>query len=357
MNSEQEQQNAPATETAPPAAPPPMGKSPLGKSFNAGLLVAIAALAVSGWVWLDSRQTLHSMQEEMAKRLSDMDNRNKEGRILAGQAQEGTREALVKLGVLDSKVADSQSQQIALEALYQEMSRSRDEWALAEVEQTLLTASEQLQLAGNVKAALIALQTADSRLARLDRPQLLPVRKAIAQDIQRLQAVPFVDVPGISLRLDNLAASINDLPLALDHIPSPPAASPPKNTPPEGFWAKIVREARDDFFHLVRIQQMENPAAPLLSPSQATYLRENLRLRLLSARLALLQHDETSYRSDLHAVENALNRYFDTKAKPTHTALETLKQLNATSITVALPDLSASLGAVRSQKTARGANR
>lgn len=355
MNSAQEQQNAPATETPPPVAP--SLSAPPGRSFNAGLVVAVAALAVSGWVWLDSRQTLHSMQEEMAKHLSEMDNRNKEGRILAGQAQEGTREALVKLGVLESKVADSQSQQIALEALYQEMSRSRDEWALAEVEQTLLTASEQLQLAGNVKAALIALQTADSRLARLDRPQLLPVRKAIAQDIQRLQAVPFVDVPGISLRLDNLAASINDLPLALDHIPSPPAASAPKNTPQEGFLAKIAREVRDDFFHLVRIQRMENPAAPLLNPSQATYLRENLRLRLLSARLALLQHDESSYRSDLRAVENALNRYFDTKAKATRAALESLKQLSATSVTVALPDLSASLGAVRSQKAARGGSR
>ncbi len=351
MNSEQEPHSAPL-EASPSTTPPDSGKQRLGKGLNAGILIAVAALALSAWVWLDSRHNLQALQEDMAKRLSEIDARNKEGRILAGQAQEGTREALVKLGVLDSKIADSQNQQIALEALYQEMSRSRDEWALAEVEQTLLTASEQLQLAGNVKAALIALQTADSRLARLDRPQLLPVRKAIGQDIQRLQTIPFVDVPGISLRLDNLAASVNDLPLALDHTPSAPVHLT-KDAPAEGFWAKVVREARDDFFHLVRIQRMENPTAPLLNPSQATYVRENLRLRLLSARLALLQHDETSYRSDLKAVETALNRYFDTKAKVTRIALDTIKQLGTASVTVALPDLSVSLNAVRSQKISK----
>ncbi len=320
--------------------------------FNLGMGAAIVALAVSAGVWLDSRQTLQGLQQDVAKRLGEMDSRNKESRIVAGQAQEGSREALVKLGVLENKVADSQSQQLALEALYQEMSRSRDEWALAEVEQILLTASEQLQLAGNVKAALIALQTADSRLARLDRPQLIPLRKTLNQDIQRLQTLPLVDVTGISLRLDNLAAGVDGLPLALGS-PSDKPIEQSKEAAPESVWAKLAREAWQDFFQLIRVQRMENPSAPLLSPSQATYVRENLRLRLLSARLALLQHDEAGYRNDLKAVEAGLNRYFDAQAKSTRVALETVGQLASASVIATLPDISASLNAVRSFKLSK----
>lgn len=342
MNTEQEQ---PGTATPPPPRPRHRG-------FGPAAIVAIAALAVSAGVWLDNRQSLQGLQQDVAKRLGEVENRSKESRIVAGQAQEGSREALVKLGVLESKVADSQSQQLALEALYQEMSRSRDEWALAEVEQILLTASEQLLLAGNVKAALIALQTADSRLARVDRPQLIPLRKTLTQDIQRLQTMPLVDVAGISLRLDNLAAGVDDLPLAIGEA-SDAVKGPAPNNVPGGLWTRLAREAWQDFVQLIRIERMENPSAPLLSPSQTTYVRENLRLRLLSARLALLQHDENGYRNDLKAVEAGLNRYFDTRAKSTRTALETVRQLASASIVATLPDISASLNAVRSFKPSK----
>lgn len=329
--------------------PPQPAKPVVRWVFTNALGLSALALAFSLGALVNSLYSSSRLEQDLGKRLGELDSRDKESRALASQAQEGTREALVKLGALENKVADSQSQQIALETLYQEMSRSRDEWALAEIEQTLLTASEQLQLAGNVKSALIALQTADNRLARMDKPQLLPLRKAISQDIQRLQALPLVDVPGVSLRLDNLAASVDGLPLAFESD-LPKRAAPAKEEAPHSFWQRLGQEIRQDFFRLVQIQHMDNPDAPLLTPSQAVTLRENLRLRLLSARLALMQHDEANYRNDLAAVETALNRYFDTRAKPTQAALTTLKQLSAATVSVPLPDLSASLGALRSLK-------
>src|SRR5207237_560705 len=81
-------------------------------------------------------------------------------------AQDIAREMQNRMTVLESNIAQSRSQQAALEQLYQELSRSRDEWALAETEQVLAIASQQLQLAGNVQGAILALQTADARLAR-----------------------------------------------------------------------------------------------------------------------------------------------------------------------------------------------
>ena len=143
-------------------------------------------------------------------------------------SQGSTGEAQVKQSVLENKIAESQSQQLALEALYQELSRSRDEWTLAEIEQILTVASQQLQLAGNVQAALLALQTAEGRLARSDRPQFIPLRRVLNRDIERLRAAPNLDIAGMALRLDNLIADVDGLPLNSRNACKPPkAAAPP----------------------------------------------------------------------------------------------------------------------------------
>jgi uroporphyrin-3 C-methyltransferase len=323
--------------------------------FGVGVVLALLALALIAWQWYDSRQHFVRLEETLSRRLAEFDNRSRESAMAAAQAREDVREALVKLGLLEQKFAESQNQQIALEALYQELSRNRDEWALAEIEQILLIASQQLQLAGNAKAALIALQTADARLQRLDKPQFIGLRKAINKDIERLQALPLVDVVGYSLRLDGLIAAVDGLPLVIGgQLPREKSAAGPRGE--ESPWTKLGREIWQDLRQLVRIQNMENPAAPLLSPSQAYFLRENLKLRLLSARFALLRRDEATYREDLKAAQAWIRGYFDGKAKPTQDALKTLEQLAKGPVTVEMPDLSASLDAVRKFKLARERN-
>src|SRR3954464_118114 len=191
------------------------------------IIVAVVAAAIVAWQWYDSRQQIGALQHELAQRLAAADAENKQSRGVAEQVRETTREAQVKLGVLEAKLQESQNQQIALEALYQELSRSRDESLLADVEQTLLVANQQLQLPGNVKSALIALQAADARLARLDRPQLGGLRKVIARDVERLKMAPHIDVIGISARLDNLMTLIDVLPLAME-ARAPETAAPAK---------------------------------------------------------------------------------------------------------------------------------
>src|ERR687895_1559612 len=181
------------------------------------LLIAIAlALGVATLFWLDARSRIGATQEELARRLRDIEANAGEARSIARQSQEAVREAHVKVAQLESRLAESQSQQLALEALYQELSRNRDEWQLAEIEQVLAIASQQLQLAGNVRAALLALQLAEARLARADRPQFVPIRRALARDIERLKTLPTLDLPGMSMRLDSLAAQVDALPLAFD---------------------------------------------------------------------------------------------------------------------------------------------
>lgn len=349
-------------DTSQPAAetngPPETRKSPhraasaLGSLFNSGVIIALIAVGLSIWQMTDTRHRLALLEKELAKELAQTESSTKETQFIAVQAQESVREATVKLGVLESKLADSQNQQVALEALYQELSQNRDQWALADVEQILSIASQQLQLSGNVRAALIALQTADNRLQRLDKPQFIGIRKVITKDIERLKALPFVDTVGISLRLDDAIAAVDSLPLPLQTPPADQVKAEPR--PHSGkWWSQIGQEAWDDFKQLVQVQRIDQPQAPLLTPSQHFFLRENLKLRLLTARIALLQHDEATYKADLRAAQDWVSKYFDRDAKATKAVLSTLKQLAESPVSIQLPDISDTLDAVRNYKLSR----
>src|SRR5256885_16764763 len=190
-----------------PAASPASRRLPM-----LALIAVLLATALAGLAWLDSRNRINSTQEELARRLREIESDSREARTISRKAQEALREAHVKIAQLESRFAESQSQQLALEALYQELSRNRDEWQLAEIEQVLAIASQQLQLARNVRAALLALQLAESRLSRTDRPPVAPIRRALARDIERLKAAPAVDFASLRARIDNLIGGIDPPP-------------------------------------------------------------------------------------------------------------------------------------------------
>lgn len=315
------------------------------------LVLVLVALALLAWQWFDTRSQIGALQQELAKRLAESDSRSRDSRSIASRTEDAQRQAEAKLALLEGRLAESQNQQVALEALYQELSRNRDESALAEVEQLLLIASQQLQLAGNVKAALIALQNADVRLQRMDRPQLTGLRKVIRKDIEKLEAAPFVDTVGLSLRLDNLLAAVDALPLAMEARPAEAVA--PRRTASDNPWWRAGRDIWEDLKQLVRIQNVQQPEVPLLAPSHGYFLRENLRLRLLSARLALLARDGASYQADLKAAEDWIHRYYDTKSRAAAAALASLRRLKDSEISIELPGISASLDAVRNYRLSR----
>lgn len=316
--------------------------------LNALWIVATALGLLLGWHWYQTRDELNGLREELARRLRDSDADSREARTGAKLAQESVREAQTRLAQLEAKLAESQNQQVALEALYQELSRGRDEWVMAEIEQILTIASQQLQLAGNVQAALVALQTADSRLARSDRPQFIPLRKVIARDIERLKATPNVDLAGLALKLDQLISSVDSLALAHDERAG--GSARPEARTDGGFWNRFGAEVWGELRQLVRVRNVQRPEPPLLSPNQAFFLRENLKLRLLNARLALLARDEATFREDVKAAHGWLQRYFDPRAKSTAAALASLKALSASGISIEIPTIAGSLTAVRNFK-------
>jgi uroporphyrin-3 C-methyltransferase len=330
-----------------------MNETPAARS-RAPLLLLIAIVLAAGLAtlfWVDARSRIGATQEELARRLRDIEANAGDARSIARQSQEAVREAHVKVAQLEARLAESQSQQLALEALYQELSRNRDEWQLAEIEQVLAIASQQLQLAGNVRAALLALQLAEARLAKADRPQFVPLRRALARDIERLKALPVLDVAGMSARIDTLVAGVDSLPLAFEERAERPAVS--KDSPEKTFWSRLGSEVWSELRQLVIVRQVGSPEPPLLPPPQAYFLRENLRLRLLNARLSLLARDEAGYREDLRAAQAWIGRYFDANSKAAGDALAQLRSLSATAISFEMPTISESLEAVRGFKSRR----
>jgi uroporphyrin-3 C-methyltransferase len=329
------------------------------------VLLAVLALLLA-LQWWSGRSELRQLRREMAQRLQTGDTVATESRTIARTVQDDVKELQAKVSVLEGKQVENQSQQLALEQLYQELSRNSDDWALAEIEQVLSTASQQLQLAGNVQGALIAMQNADARLSRSDKPQFITIRRALARDMEKLKALPSVDVTGIALRLDSLISQVDRLPLLADEKPALPA-TPAKNgaaaagdAPAPGpawltglndKWQSFSSEMWTEIRQLLRVRTVDTPDALMLSPSQAYYVRENLKLRLLSARLALLSRNENAFRSDLMAAQDTINRYFDTRARQTQSAQTLLKQVQASDLTIEMPTLNESLGAVRNYKS------
>lgn len=316
------------------------------------LIALVLAVGLAALFWLDARNRIAATQEELARRLRDIEHDARDARSVARLSQEGTREAQVKVAQLEARLLESQSQQVALEALYQELSRNRDEWQLAEIEQVLAIAQQQLQLAGNVRAALLALQLAEARLAKADRPQFVPVRRALARDIERLKSLPVVDIAAMSARIDGLVAAVDSLPLAFDER-SVNSREESKKAADAGFWSRLGTELWSELKQLIVVRQVGSSEPPLLAPPQAYFLRENLRLRLLNARLSLLSRDEAGYRDDMRAAQAWIQRYFDVRSKHTADALAQLKQLSAASTSFEMPTLSESLEAVRGFKTRR----
>jgi len=339
-------------ESSQPQGQAPENSRPRRRTTWLLLCAILLSAALATVFWLDARQRIDATQQELARRLRDIEADAREARSVARQSEDGQRDARAKLVQLETRLAESQSQQLALEALYQELSRNRDEWQLAEIEQVLAIASQQLQLAGNVRAALLALQLAEQRLARADRPQFMPIRRALARDIDRLKTLPTLDLAGMSMRIDNLAAQVDTLPLAFDERAesTPPAKAAAAE---RGFWSRLSVEVWNELRQLVVVRQVGNAEPPLLPPSQAYFVRENLRLRLLNARLSLLARDEAGYREDLRMAQSWIQRYFDPRSKQTAAALNQLKQLSSTTVSFELPSITESLEAVRGYKSRR----
>jgi uncharacterized protein HemX len=333
-----------------PNAPPARRAHDREARTLAGLALVVTALFA--WLAWDARLDVRRLEGTAGSRIAELGAESSQSRAALASAQAALREAQARIAELEARAADTQEQRVALEEMYRDLARSADDRVLSEVEQMLVLASQQLQLAGNVRGALAALQAADQRLARAEKLAAAPLRRAIAQDMERLKAVPTVDTVGIAVKIDGIIAQADTLPLPIAETAMPRNVARAKPLEDAGAM-RAARDFWDEMKSLVKIREVETADTVLLAPAQSYFLRENLKLRLLAARMALVARDEATFREDLRAAQAWIGKYFDPKAKPTVAAVANLKQIAESPIVIGVPDINASLAAVRSARAAR----
>lgn len=341
----------------------PSGVAPATSSSSLkqpALLIALLTLVLLGLMWFVNGNRIDALHADLAKRLADGDNTLRDSRSDSRQAKEEALALAARVALLEARLNEAQGQQAALESMYQELARGRDERLLAEIEQSVAIAAQQLQLAGNVEAALIALQSADARLAQNGSAQFAGVRRLITRDIERLKALPLADISGMASKLEGVVATVDTLPLAYAQRPPHSAAKEAeaaKTAPPPmtdgAYWSGLLDSAWHEIKQMVRIERMDQDAPALLAPSQSLFLRENLRLRLINARLSLLQRDSTSFRDDLKLSVKWLEQYFDMRAPAVKSARDTLQKLSTSNLSLALPSLDETLAALNTIRLPR----
>jgi uroporphyrin-3 C-methyltransferase len=338
--------------TLPVAAPVPAAAGSRSATVSRATLLVLMVLAgvallSSAFLW----QKLGGIQEQLARQSADSGANAIEARALARQAQDIARDAAARQAVLESRVSEVALQRTQLEELMQSLSRSRDENLVVDIESALRLAQQQTQLTGSAEPLLAALRTADDRLSRAAQPRLARLQAAIGRDIVRVRAASVTDVPGVLARIDELVRQVDELPVA-NAVPSlastetarKRAAAPA--SAPALWWQKARDTVLEEARGLVRVSRIEQPEAALLAPEQAFFLRENLKLKLLNARLSLLARQNEAARADVAAATGALQKYFDPAARRTQAAATQLQQVQAQMRSVELPRIDETLAAL-----------
>ncbi|MDH0740047.1 uroporphyrinogen-III C-methyltransferase [Achromobacter sp. AGC78] len=370
--------SAPASAPADPvkARPAKRGNGPL---VTALIIVILLAVGLGYALWKQRTQFV-SAGREVASRIDTLT-------ADVAQARKDTREALAlaqaqagRVGELEDTVRETQSQYNALQLAWQNFNDSASDELLAnDVERLLTIANQQLRLAGNVSNAIVALETAQSRLARADRPRFSSLQQAINGDLDRLRAVSTVDIPAQSARIERLVALVSKAPLLVPDSVAPgvaaagenqpavapaPAIDPQAGLPADAPWwqrwrAEVVSwpgragsALAQELGGLITIQRVDEPAALLLSPEQADQVRGTLRQRLLTVQLAMLMRQPAVWKSELDNVGVTLSKYFDSRSPDTVAAQTLARELAQTDIAVRMPEVADSLNAVAALRAA-----
>lgn len=357
----------PANEPLVPAAVPRRSRW----AWVVGLLLIVVIAVSLGLAW-SAQQRVRKLEQELVRRQQDSHTQSGEARLLAKRADDTARESAAKVTLLEARLAEVSIQRTQLEDLIQSLSRSRDENVLVDIDAGLRVAQQQATITGSAEPLVSALKQADDRLARYAQPRLEGVRRAIARDIDRVKAVGVPDIAALSIKLDEAIRLVDELPLLsqaeqrkeaakpIAGAAKPPALGASAPAAPSG-WIATVAERWNSALQLlwgetrtlVRVTRIDHPEAALVAPEQAFFLRENLKLRLLNARLAVLSRQFDTVQTDVQNAQQALDRYFDRSSRRTGVASDLLKQVAAGARQVGLPRPDDTLAALAAANAGR----
>ncbi|WP_312461961.1 uroporphyrinogen-III C-methyltransferase [Comamonas sp.] len=371
--------------TPSPTTPAPSPVSPAGTRLPQAWVWTSVALGVAAAIAIISAamlwQRLNNIQQQLALQSADSRAQAVEARTLARQADDVSRDTASRMSVMEARVGEVALQRGQLEELVQSLSRNRDDTMVGDIESAVRFAMQQSQLSGSPDPLVSALKIAQQRVSVSAQPRLAPLQRAIARDLDRIATSKSLDTAGLLARMDDVLRQIDDLPLQNDVLdknarrsapargrtgqPAPAAAataSASANATADDpaapswwlsalstAWGVVHEEARS----LVRVRRIDYPDAVLLSPTQAFFVRENLKLRIMNARMALLGRQMNASRNDLAAAADAVHKYFDVSSRRGQQAAQQINQLQQAMQDVEVPRANDTLAALATAAAGR----
>lgn len=336
-------------------------------------VAATIAIISAAMLW----QRLNNIQQQLALQSADSRGQAVEARTLARQADDVSRDTASRMSVMEARVGEVALQRGQLEELVQSLSRNRDDTMVGDIESAVRFAMQQSQLSGSPDPLVSALKIAQQRVTVSAQPRLAPLQRAIARDLDRIATSKSLDTAGLLARMDDLLRQIDELPLQNDVLDknarrtaparnrgNPSAAPSATNanaaaddSAAQSWWLSALSTAwgvvHEEARSLVRVRRIDYPDAVLLSPTQAFFVRENLKLRILNARMALLGRQMNASRNDLAAAADAVHKYFDVSSRRGQQAAQQLNQLQQAMQDVEVPRANDTLAALATAAAGR----
>ncbi|MBP0049591.1 uroporphyrinogen-III C-methyltransferase [Marinobacterium sp. AK62] len=357
-------EQASAGATVPPTSTPPAQEQAdaprQGATWPGKLALALSLIALGGGAYLFwEGWQLKQVNSQQQTRI----NQQVETAIANGRAE--TAEAIAgvsrELGQLQAR---AEADKANIDQLQDRLTRSiqqvtataevsRKDWLLAEVEYLLRLANQRVLMEQTASGALNLLKSADEILRETDDVTLYDVRKALADDIAALEAVPRLDTEGMFLKLSALNRQVSELRVTpvtdKRQLPSLLEELTPESV--EESWGEGLKaswnQAMNKFEQLIVIQHHDEPVKPLMSPEQTFFLQQNLHLMLEQAQMALLQRKQQAYNASLEKAHDWIGTHFNPEDAATQAMLRGLNELQGINVAPELPDISGSLTALK----------
>ncbi|MDO6620726.1 uroporphyrinogen-III C-methyltransferase [Pseudomonadota bacterium] len=298
------------------------------------LIIAIGGIGLSYLLWMELQEQKQQLQTQ-----------NQQTSVIGSQVTQALVEPNKRIAVLEAQQqqnSQAYQQQAQLAKSQQQLQqrvatlaqRNPNNWMASEAEYLVRMAARKLALENDPKTAASLLTSADERIEAMKDPTLLPIRRALANDLARTNSIKTTDVAGTIYAIDGILNQLDTLPLnrakaqAAEDLAEQNAISDSVDDWQSNL-AKTWHSVTDGF---ITIRKRTTDLEPLLAPDQQWYLVENIRNKLLQAQLALYQHDQVNYRQSVGFARTWIQQYFDLDEDKTQEALRALDALMTVTI-------------------------
>ncbi|MGL4933419.1 MAG: uroporphyrinogen-III C-methyltransferase [Aeromonas sp.] len=297
-----------------------------------GGVAILLALALTGGLYLHGHKNAVAQQAELAQLKQQLAS------TLSKIDQISSKDA-EQLAALDQAQQRLQGEMQGLQNRVLDLNDKRpNDWMLAESEYLVRMAGRKLWLEHDLVSAITLLGNADERIKALNDPSLMPIRKALAEDITQLKGMPRIDREGLTLKLAALEDQVTLLPLSTVSMPQAESTADQAVSANPDEWESNLKKNWVKFTeNFVTIRRRDGAVEALLSPQQEIFLRENLKTKLLQAQISVYREQQGLYEDSLDKAQRWLTQYFDTDNSATRYMQGEIDKLKGEQIQIDYP--------------------